>query len=112
MAGEISWGLSLNASKNGQQAILDKSGTLSLDGQQMVSATQNIGTTAEAVSLPADLQKLEKERLAKNETRQEFFKQQDFEKVAAMQMEILDLENKLSARRREWPVSRRPVFRK
>lgn len=55
MADEINWHHGLTASKNGQQAVLERSGTLSMTSQQMASFTQTIGTTAEQINFPADL---------------------------------------------------------
>ncbi len=54
------------------------------------------------VSIPPDIQKLEQEKAKKDIERNDYFNRQDFAMVASTQMELLDLENKISARRKQW----------
>ncbi|BBH53355.1 ATP-dependent Clp protease ATP-binding subunit [Fluviispira sanaruensis] len=54
------------------------------------------------VSIPADIQKLEREKAKKELERSDYFNRQDFAMVANAQMELLTLENKVSERRRQW----------
>lgn len=54
------------------------------------------------VSVPPDIQKLEKEKAAKELERADFFNRQDFAKVAQVQMELIQLENQISDVRKKW----------
>ncbi|WP_186644859.1 ATP-dependent Clp protease ATP-binding subunit [Fluviispira vulneris] len=54
------------------------------------------------VSIPADIQKLEREKSKKELERSDYFNRQDFAMVANAQMELLTLENKITERRRQW----------
>ena len=54
------------------------------------------------VSLPPEIQKLEKERQGRQEERTEAFNKQDFPRVAEIQMEIVHLENRISKLRLDW----------
>lgn len=54
------------------------------------------------VSIPPDIQKLEREKAKKELERNDFFNRQDFAKVAQAQMELINLENKISERRKKW----------
>jgi ATP-dependent Clp protease ATP-binding subunit ClpC len=54
------------------------------------------------VSIPPDIQKLEQEKAKKDIERNDYFNRQDFAMVASAQMELLNLENKISERRKQW----------
>ncbi|WGL60053.1 ATP-dependent Clp protease ATP-binding subunit [Pigmentibacter sp. JX0631] len=54
------------------------------------------------VSIPPDIQKLEQEKAKKDIERNDYFNRQDFAMVASTQMELLNLENKISERRKQW----------
>lgn len=54
------------------------------------------------VSLPPEIQKLEKDKLGRQEERTEAFNKQDFPRVASIQMEIVQLENRINDLRRDW----------
>lgn len=65
----------------------------------------------QVVSIPPDIQKLEKEKSTKELERADYFNRQDFAKVADAQVELLQIENKIAARRKEWEVEMRPQDR-
>lgn len=54
------------------------------------------------VSLPPEIQKLEKDRQGRQEERTDAFNKQDFPRVAEIQMEIVHLENKIAELRKSW----------
>ena len=54
------------------------------------------------VSIPPDIQKLEQEKAKKDFERSDYFNRQDFAMVANVQMELLELENKIAQRRKQW----------
>lgn len=63
------------------------------------------------VSLPPEIQKLEQERATRQEERTEVFNKQDFPRVAEIQMEIVQLENKISELRKTWEATIKPEDR-
>lgn len=54
------------------------------------------------VSIPPDIQRLEREKSQKELERNDSFNRQDFAKVAQAQMELINLENKIAERRKKW----------
>ena len=54
------------------------------------------------VSIPPDIQKLEQEKAKKDIERNDYFNRQDFAMVASTQMELLNLDNKITERRKQW----------
>jgi ATP-dependent Clp protease ATP-binding subunit ClpC len=65
----------------------------------------------QVVSIPPDIQKLEKEKGTKELERADYFNRQDFAKVADAQVELLQIENKIAARRKEWEAEMKPQDR-
>ena len=63
------------------------------------------------VSLPPEIQKLEQERAIKQDERTEVFNRQDFPRVAEIQMEIVQLENKIVELRKNWEATIKPEDR-
>ncbi|MEY4065928.1 MAG: chaperone endopeptidase Clp ATP-binding chain B,ClpB [Pseudomonadota bacterium] len=63
------------------------------------------------VSLPPEIQKLEQEKNQKQEERTEAFNKQDFPRVAEIQMDVVQLENKISELRKSWEATIRPEDR-
>lgn len=63
------------------------------------------------VSLPPDIQKLEREKAKKELERSDYFNRQDFAQVANVQMELLSLENKITQLRKDWEASMKPEDR-
>lgn len=55
----------------------------------------------QVVSIPPDIQKLEKEKATKELERADFFNKQDFASVANAQVELLQIENKIAERRKQ-----------
>lgn len=60
------------------------------------------------VSLPPELQKLEKEKSEKEASKAGAFERQDFPQVAELQMQIAEIENKISTLRKEWSATIQP----
>ena len=54
------------------------------------------------ISQPPSIQKLERERLIQQELRSDYFEKQDFAKVAEIQVQLLELENRIQEGRRLW----------
>ena len=63
------------------------------------------------VSIPPDIQKLEREKSTKELERSDYFNRQDFAQVAAVQMQLLQLENKIFDLRKKWESEMRPEDR-
>jgi ATP-dependent Clp protease ATP-binding subunit ClpC len=63
------------------------------------------------VSIPPDIQKLEREKVTKELERSDYFNRQDFAQVAAVQMDLLNLENKIGELRRKWESEMKPEDR-
>lgn len=63
------------------------------------------------VSLPPEIQKLEKDRQSRQDERTDAFNKQDFPRVAEIQMEIVHLENRISQLRRDWESTITPEDR-
>ena len=63
------------------------------------------------VSIPPDIQKLEREKATKEMERNDYFNRQDFAQVASVQMELLRLENKISDLRKKWEQEMKPEDR-
>lgn len=65
----------------------------------------------QVVSLPPEIQKLELERSQRQEARTDAFHKQDFAKVAEAQMQVLEIENRITALRNKWNDSIKPEHR-
>lgn len=63
------------------------------------------------VSIPPDIQKLEREKATKELERSDYFNRQDFAQVASVQMELLNLENKITELRKKWESEMKPEDR-
>jgi ATP-dependent Clp protease ATP-binding subunit ClpC len=63
------------------------------------------------VSLPPEVQRLELERQKIDEARADAFKNQDFAKVAELQVNVLSLDERISSLRAQWEASIRPEDR-
>jgi ATP-dependent Clp protease ATP-binding subunit ClpC len=63
------------------------------------------------VSIPPDIQKCEREKATKELERNDFFNRQDFAQVAAVQMQLLQLENKIATLRKQWEADMKPEDR-
>ncbi len=61
------------------------------------------------IAIPHNVKELEQQRLAMEHEKSEQFEVQDFEEVARLQMELLELEEKLKGERENWEVERGEV---
>lgn len=62
----------------------------------------------QSVSLPPDIQKLEKEKSEYEEKKSRYFSQQDFAKVAEVQMDIVQVDKNIEQKRLEWEKQIKP----
>jgi len=61
-----------------------------------------------AVSIPPEMQKLEQEKTTKEHERSSHFNSQDFAEVARVQMELLEIENKIKELKKDWESKIQP----
>ncbi len=57
------------------------------------------------VSLPPEIRKLELEKVTAQDMRSDFFNKQDFARVAEIQMKILELEKRISEKKKAWEAT-------